>query len=474
MTNMKYLIGTACSAALVATSALAQDNAPENLLPPEPEKVSEPLPDMREAAPEMNAQQSVDDAFGDIRMRSGEVVQEIPSLVGEWSAADAAKLLAFIPAVEAEGLVPADYDSAALQSAITAGESPALNEIASQIFVWLVEDLRDGRTPMEARKQWFVVDPDADTNPTHKLLENALATGQIAETLASLNPVAPDYARLKEELAKTTDPKARKLIRANMDRWRWLGQDLGKRYLLTNVPEYQLRLTVNDRIIKNYRVVVGKPGRTATPQLAEMVEAVIYNPTWTVPQSIVKGEGLGAKVLGNPGWARANGYKATKGANGWVTVVQQPGPGNSLGLMKLDMPNEHAIFLHDTPSRHLFAQENRALSHGCIRVQGARELAMTMSMLGNAKSKEDLPRIQEEVSEITQSGDYTRYAMERQWPVYITYFTMGVDVNGNLTKFADIYGRDAPVLAALDAPRQRDRARKTSEEAVEIIDDMQT
>ena len=99
---------------------------------------------------------------------------------------------------------------------------------------------------------------------------------------------------------------------------------------------------------------------------------------------------------------------------------------------------------------------------------------MTMSMLGNAKSKEDLPRIQEEVSEITQSGDYTRYAMERQWPVYITYFTMGVDVNGNLTKFADIYGRDAPVLAALDAPRQRDRARKTSEEAVEIIDDMQT
>jgi murein L,D-transpeptidase YcbB/YkuD len=138
------------------------------------------------------------------------------------------------------------------------------------------------------------------------------------------------------------------------------------------------------------------------------------------------------------------------------------------------MPNEHAIFLHDTPSRHLFAQDNRALSHGCIRVQGARELAMTMSMLGNAKSKEDLPRIQEEVSEITQSGEYTRYAMERQWPVYITYFTMGVDVNGNLTKFADIYGRDAPVLAALDAPRQRDRARKTSEEAVEIIDDMQT
>ncbi|MFT6473449.1 MAG: murein L,D-transpeptidase YcbB/YkuD, partial [Qipengyuania sp.] len=119
-------------------------------------------------------------------------------------------------------------------------------------------------------------------------------------------------------------------------------------------------------------------------------------------------------------------------------------------------------------------QDNRALSHGCIRVQGARELAMTMAMLGNAETREDLPVIQQEVSEITASGTYTRYPMEKQWPVYITYFTYGVDVNGNLTKFADIYDRDAPVLAALDAPRERDRARKTSEEVVEIVDDLQT
>ncbi len=474
MTKLKFLIGSMCSAALVAGPSFAQERAPENLLPAQSEGVGEPAPQPRVSEQQSAPQPSVDEAFGDIRMQPGEVVQEIPSLVGEWSVENARKLLAFIPTLEAEGLRPADYETSALQSAIAAGEGQALNEIASQTFVWVVEDLRDGRTPMEARKQWFVVDPDADKMPTHVILERALASGDIAGELTALNPVSPDYARLKEELAKTSDPAKRKLIRANMDRWRWLGQDLGKQYLLTNVPEYQLRLTVNDRIIKNYRVVVGKPGRTATPQLAEMVEAVIYNPTWTVPQSIVKGEGLGAKVLNNPGWARANGYKATKGANGWVTVVQQPGPGNSLGLMKLDMPNEHAIFLHDTPSRHLFAQDNRALSHGCIRVQGARELAMTMSMLGNAKTKSDLPLIQEEVSEITQSGEYTRYAMEKQWPVYITYFTMGVDVNGKLTRFADIYDRDAPVLAALDAPRQQNRARKTSEEAVEIIDDMQT
>ena len=408
-------------------------------------------------------------------MESGEVVQEVPSLEGIWSVEQVEALLAYIPTVAAEGLNPADYRAAELSELLTVkGPGGEVNRMASEIFVWLVEDLRDGRTPMESRRQWFVVDPDADRLPTWKLLEDALASGDIAGTLDSLDPVHPDYDRLRTELASAKDPAKRKLIRANMDRWRWLPQDLGKQYLLTNVPEYKLRLTVNGRIIKSYRTIVGKPGRTATPQLAEMVEAVIYNPTWTVPQSIVKGEGLGAKVLGNPGWAKAAGYKATKGANGWVTVVQQPGPQNALGLMKLDMPNPHAIFLHDTPSRNLFAQDNRALSHGCIRVQGARELAMTMSLLGNAENKDEFPAIIEEVSQITASGEYTRYAMEKQWPVYITYFTMASDVDGVMKTFGDIYDRDAPVLAALDAPRQSNRARETSEEVVEIVDDMQT
>ncbi len=472
----RLIVGAAAGATLVSTSAAAQHKAPENLLPPEPAKVSEPLPDYTRKAPRpvSPAGPSVAESFEDLATIPGEVVQPLPVLVRAWNREQAAELLAFIPSVAAEGLRPGDYRSDALAAAISAGEGPALNEIASEIFIWLVEDLRDGRTPMEARKQWFVVDPDPDRMPSHRLLEQAVVSGDIAATLTGLNPVSPDYARLKEKLATTSDPATRKLIRANMDRWRWLGRDLGKQYLLTNVPEYQLRLTVNDRIIKNYRVVVGKPGRTATPQLAEMVEAVIFNPTWTVPQSIVKGEGLGARVLGNPAWARAKGYKGTRGENGWITVVQQPGPGNSLGLMKLDMPNEHAIFLHDTPAKALFAQDDRALSHGCIRVEGARELAMTMAMLGNANSREEIPAIQAEVAEITAGREYTRYPMARQWPVYITYFTYGVDVNGKLTQFADIYGRDAPVLAALDAPRKSDRARKTSEEVVEIVDDLQT
>jgi murein L,D-transpeptidase YcbB/YkuD len=391
------------------------------------------------------------------------------SAVMQWPAEQARALLTVAEGIGAEGLDPKDYRIGDLRAAIVAGEGPRLDEVASQVFTWLVEDLRDGRTPMEARRQWFVVDPDPDITPTGKVMAEALASGDIAGALASLNPTHPDYAALREELAKTpeSNAKRRALIRANMDRWRWLQRDLGGQYLLTNVPEFQLRLTVNNQIIRTYRTIVGKPGRTATPQLAETVEGVIFNPTWTVPQSIVKGEGLGARALNNPGWARANGYKATRGQNGYISVVQQPGPNNSLGLMKLDMPNPHAIFLHDTPSRNLFTQDNRALSHGCVRTERALELAMTIAILGQGATRD-------EAVEISTSGEYTRVPVKKAMSVYITYFTMARDINGELKTFNDIYGRDAPVLASFQQPRVANRARVTSEEVVPIIDDLQT
>jgi len=390
-----------------------------------------------------------------------------PSVM-QWPAAHARKLLTVIESIGAEGLDPADYRPGALRAAIETGAGPELDAIASQMFTWLTEDLRDGRTPMEARKQWFVVDPDPDLMPTGRLMTEALATGDVAAALVSVLPTHPDYAALRDELAATpaADTRRRALIRANMDRWRWLQRDLGGQYLLTNVPEFQLRLTVNNNIIRTYRTIVGNP-RTPTPQLAETVEGVIFNPNWTVPQSIVKGEGLGARVLGNPTWARANGYTATRGANGYISVVQGSGPGNSLGQMKLDMPNPHAIFLHDTPARGLFANANRALSHGCVRVERALELAMTIAILGQGASRD-------EAVAISTSGDYTRVPVKKSMPIYITYFTMARDIDGELKTFNDIYGRDAPVLASFNAPRVGNRARVTSEEVKEIVDDLQT
>jgi murein L,D-transpeptidase YcbB/YkuD len=452
------LAGSAAIAALLANAALAQNAA-------------------QPAAPERPALQQSEQQGGPARMEmptpreafEQAFPQAAPApLVQTWTAGQAAQLVAVIEGIGAEGLDPNDYDLQPLKVALASGPSSELNQLASQSFAWLVEDLRDGRTPMDARTQWFVVDPDRDIYRTGDILTEALTTGDIAGTLAKLSPTHPDYARLRAELAKTpaASTTKRKLIRANMDRWRWLARDLGTQYLITNVPEFQLRLTVKNRIISTYRTVVGKPGRTATPQLAEVVEGVVFNPTWTVPQSIVKGEGLGARALANPAWAKRNGYAATKGANGYISVVQQPGPGNSLGQMKLEMPNEHAIFFHDTPSRHLFASDFRALSHGCIRTERALELAMTMAILGRGATKD-------EAVAISTSGKYQKVMLEKQWPAYITYFTMASDINGEMATFKDIYDRDAPVLASLDKPRVRERSNVIEDEVIVIEDDLQ-
>lgn len=439
------IVGISAVAALMAAPAFAAQPAATSAPAPRPAS-----PGVVPTAPGANPQVPVVAAPA-----------PITETIMAWNRGDAQALLDTIEGIEAEGLFPADYRPAQLRAALAAGEGPALDEAASKSFAWLAEDLRDGRTPMTARVQWFAVDPDQDVNPTPAIMAKALSTHDVAGVLAELAPTHPDYAVLKQALADTPPAqKARRAaIRANMDRWRWLQRDLGNLYLLTNVPEFQLRLTKNNEIIKTYKTVVGKPGRTATPQLAETVEAVVFNPTWTVPQSIVVGEGLGASLLRSP---RA-GYKVTKGANGTLTVVQQPGPNNSLGVMKIDMPNPHAIYLHDTPSKQYFNMPVRAYSHGCVRTERALELGMTLAIFGAGLDTNQV------VANAT-SGKYNRVVMNKTVPIYITYFTMGTSIAGQLSSFGDIYGRDAPVLASFNQPRQIKTTQRQSNEAIIKLD----
>ncbi|MGB7656286.1 MAG: L,D-transpeptidase family protein [Novosphingobium sp.] len=381
-----------------------------------------------------------------------------------WSVGDARALLGTIQGIDADGLIPADYQPEKLRAAIALGAGADLDAQASKSFAWLIEDMRDGRTRYDSREQWFVVDTDVDANPTSTVIQSALASHDVPGAIAALSPTAPDYAALKGVLAVT--PKAEKakrnLIQINLDRWRWLPQNLGKYYLLTNVPEFQLRLTVDNTIIRSYRTIVGKVGKTATPQLSAVVKGVVFNPTWTVPQSIVVGEGLGQRLIGNPASALKQGYKVNRNKDGTITVVQQPGPGNSLGYMKLDMPNPHAIFIHDTPSRGLFGQAYRALSHGCVRTERATELGMTMAILGAGKTTDELVAI-------AGSGKYTLVPMTKTFPVYIMYFTMATDINGKMGTFKDLYGRDVKVLASFAAPRKLwDGKRKSTERVIKL------
>ena len=444
---------------LTAQPLLAQKiktEMPEDITPraPAATPVTVPMPPVQ-----LPAQAPTSDAAAE------PAAQPLPEPVMSWSLANAKALLATIEHIGKEGLLPADYQPAALKAAIARGEGDDLDALASKLFSWLIEDLRDGRTPVDARVQWFAIDPDRDQLPTAQLMAQALSDQTVPGIVARLAPTVPDYAALKEALNTTpmADKARRSLIRTNMDRWRWLARDLGDVYLLTNVPEFQLRLTVRNKIIRTYRTVVGKPGKTATPQLAEKVTAVVFNPTWTVPQSIVKGEGLGLKALNNPAWAKAQGYKVTKGADGTIYVVQQPGPNNALGLMKIDMPNPHAIYLHDTPSKQYFDHPVRAYSHGCIRTERAVELGMTMAILGAGMSAA-------EAADISRAGVYTKVEMTRTFPVYLTYFTMARSIDGQLQQFNDIYGRDKPVLASFNQPRQLKTTQRASDEEIIELD----
>ncbi|MFD2579913.1 L,D-transpeptidase family protein [Novosphingobium colocasiae] len=394
-----------------------------------------------------------------------------------WTLDDARALLSTIEFIGKEGLLPADYKPAALRQAIAVGEGPALDELASRLCGWLIEDLRDGRTPVPARVQWFAIDPDRDAMPTDQIMAETLASHDFAGLPLRLAPTHPDYVALKEKLAQTPRANAAQiaLIRTNMDRWRWLPQDLGKAYMFSNVPEFQVRLTVHNMTKGTWwnwtsATVVGKPGKTATPQLAETVKAVVFNPTWTVPQSIVVGEGLGAKVMGNPRWAAANGYKGTRSADGTITVVQQPGPNNALGMMKIDMPNPHAIYFHDTPAKEFFKAEVRAFSHGCVRTEKGGRAGDADLHAGGAGVKT------EDARAMHQSGVYTKVPLTKTFPVYITYFTIAAPIDqttgqfGPLAKFADIYGRDKPVIDSFAAPRQLKTTQRASDEAVIQLD----
>lgn len=362
----------------------------------------------------------------------------------DWTIGNASALLVILQNAGSRGLNPVDYDPDALQAAIKAGEGAALNDVATLAFTKFLVDLRDGRTPYSARVQWFIRDPDATNFPTDTLLRKALDSHDFEGVFSSVEPTHPDYAALRAALATAKDPARQQIIKANMERWRWLPRDLGARYVYVNVPEYMVRVVGKGKNIATYRAIVGAP-KTATPQLDAQATGMIIHPTWTIPRSIIK-ESVGALIANNPAAARARGYTWT-GSGKNLSVVQKFGPGNSLGMMKMDMPNPHAIFLHDTPARKLFERPVRALSHGCIRTDRAVEFAILMSIL----QADFDPHA---AADIFKRGLNDRIPFTDPVQVYVNYFTMASNGDGKLNSFADIYGRDAPVIASFSQPRQ--------------------
>jgi murein L,D-transpeptidase YcbB/YkuD len=359
-----------------------------------------------------------------------------------WSEGNATALLSFIEKVGDEGLFARDYNPDTLAAAILGKDRVRLDKVATDAFLLLATHLRDGRTPNAARKQWFMVDSDADREPLLSLLATALATDTVPETLAALDPVHPNFAVLKAALKKAKTPADANAIRVNMERWRWMPRDLGQHYVVSNVPEYLTRVVHGGAIIATHKAVVGKAS-TPTPQLNPIATGIIVNPNWTLPRSIIN-EGIGATIATNPARARAQGYTWT-GSGKTLSVVQQPGANNALGVMKMEMLNEHAIYLHDTPSKGAFGAEARAFSHGCIRTERALHFSGLMAVMFAGRSPE-------EFGEAIASGKTTRFGFDQPFPVYVAYWTAVPDGKGGVKKLADIYGRDAPVVASFAKP----------------------
>lgn len=295
--------------------------------------------------------------------------------------------------------------------------------------------MKDPRVPL-IRARFNLADDSDNRTVYDRRVASAVATFQKERGL-------PDTGVLNAQtVAALSGPsvaqRASEII-ANMERWRWLPADLGDRHIAVNVPEYRLRLTEGRNVVHETRVIVGKE-QSQTPIFSENMKYLVVNPSWTIPPSIMKKEILPA-LASDPSYAARKGYKVIRRGN-QISVQQPPGARNALGYVKFMFPNQHAVYLHDTPNRNLFSASKRAFSHGCVRVDKPFELAEEI-MGQNGKWTEQKLR--------GLIGKGERYVhLTDPLPVHLTYFTLSVDEKGELKRFDDIYGLDRKVRAALN------------------------
>jgi murein L,D-transpeptidase YcbB/YkuD len=303
---------------------------------------------------------------------------------------------------------------------------------------------RDPRVPL-IRARLAVIDGDASpTPPDPKLydadLVEAIKGFQGRAGLAQDGVVGPNTLRalnhpLDERLA---------MIRANLERMRWLYHELPPDYVFVDITAFRVDVMRDHQPVWGTRTVVGTV-EDQTPMFRDEMEHLVFNPTWSVPQSIQQKMGrVGSKyhVIDRRTGRRVSASDVSDTSR--YRVVQPAGPGNALGRVKFMFPNGHAIYLHDTPSRHLFARSTRAYSHGCVRVQEPLELARQVLNKPNWDEAA--------IDRVVKRGS-TRYVnLDDHLPVLIYYLTALADDDGRVGFRRDIYQRDQPLFAVLDDP----------------------
>ncbi|MGD0721468.1 MAG: L,D-transpeptidase family protein [Roseiarcus sp.] len=228
-------------------------------------------------------------------------------------------------------------------------------------------------------------------------------------------------------------------ILANMEMWRWEPRDMGEERVEVNIPDFTLKLMRGEEVIHKARVIVGKPD-TPTAIFSNRIKYLLVNPAWVVPKSIIAKEML-PKLALDPDYLIKAGFEVTRKGD-TITVRQPPGEHNALGHLLFMFPNEHAIYLHDTPSRGLFAAQRRAFSHGCVRVDDPMRLGELA--MGGAAAGWTQARLR-----ALEGGVERTIFLPHPLAIHIEYFTAFVDQSGALQMRDDIYGHERRVETAL-------------------------
>ncbi|MCL4768344.1 MAG: L,D-transpeptidase family protein [Hyphomicrobiaceae bacterium] len=291
-----------------------------------------------------------------------------------------------------------------------------------------------------------------------KLRQAYLATkrGAPPPEAADENP-EPAGAAAKKKSKQPADGQAtlRKLLH-NMEQWRWMPEDLGRFYVWANVPEFTLRVMEDGEPIHTERLIAGKRD-TQTPIFSDEMETIVVHPFWGVPDSIKVKELLPSLARGGSVLAKNNlriqyrGRDIDPASVDWARtdirnfhVYQPPGGGNVLGVVKFLFPNEHQVYMHDTPTKNLFAASQRMFSHGCMRVRNPVRLAEIL--LSRDKGWDD-----GRVASLVKGGPSNNHiTLDAKVPVHITYFTAWVDEDGKVSTRPDVYGHEQRIQMGLE------------------------
>ncbi|RQO69873.1 L,D-transpeptidase [Pedobacter sp. KBW06] len=317
---------------------------------------------------------------------------------------------------------------------------------------------------------YFIVTAQPDSSMAIKVL----AVNDLKSYLDSIQPRSPQYLALQRALQMHAGTKAMSkveadlVIKVNLERLRWKNKPLALKYVSVNIPDFSLEVMDQGKAILQMKVCVGEgrnkdyknllsqdpdtclvkdqPIARETPQLSSMIYGVQVNPIWNIPASIARGE-IARYVAADPDYLADNdidvyrdGKLVSAEAIDWEQVghyafKQRPGEQNSLGKIKFLFNNNSSVYLHDTPTKSAFKKSNRAISHGCVRVEKPLELAL--ALYGKGKIYDQIKRAMENAYPRAKN-----ISLPAKVPVYLNYLTAWTDVKGSLQLRRDVYGLD--------------------------------